>query len=226
LAPENDVCVMVRIEESTTGDHLLAVAREVFDLPPEHAAALAQGARPGEETLVAILPPRPARALLAAAEAWAAEHGAALAFELRSPAEAFSGLPPEEWAHMGYRAPRADPFSSWQRVFVPSLAGIGCLLLDAGLLWLGLGAITEGAMLLGVALGAAAIVGWLWNQRRRYSRSTLPLASFWLMLLAPLVLLFFLMDQIALMDTINGLLALLGLGLVIFGSFLLRLTGD
>jgi hypothetical protein len=217
---------MVRIEESTARDQLVAVAREVFDLPAEHATALGQGARPGEETLVSILPPRPARALLAAAEAWAAEHGAALSFGLRSPGEAFSGLPPEQWAHMGYRTPRADPFSSWKRVFVPSLAGIACLLFDAGVLWLGLGAIAESALLLGVALGAGAIVGWLWNQRRRHSRSPLPLAAFWLMLLAPLALLFVLMDQIALMDTINGMLALLGLGLVGFGAFLLRLTGD
>jgi len=220
------VCIMLRSEESATLDQLLAVAEEVFDLPPEHAAALARGALDGEETMVAILPPRPARALLAAAEDWAAEHGAALSFGLRSPAEAFSGLPPEEWAHMGYRTPRADPFSSWQRAFVPSQAGIACLLLGAGILWLDRGAIAEGAALLGVALGAGAIVGWLWNQRRRYSRSALPLAAFWLMLLAPLALFFFLMDQIALMDSINGLLALLGLGLVIFGSFLLRLTGD
>lgn len=217
------VCVMLRGEQSATRDQLLAVAREVFDLPPEHAAALAQGALDGEETMVACLPPRPARALLRAAEDWAAEHAAALSFRLSTVSDAFSGLPPGELARQGYRAPSADPFAAWKRSFVPSLLGIALLLPGAWLLW-GAGAGRESLLLLAVALLAGGITGWLWQQRRIDSRRPLPLAGFWVMLAAPLALFFGLADQNR--GVLSVILAAAGLMFLAMGAFLLLITGD
>ena len=108
------VCIMLRSEGSATLDQLLAVAEEVFDLPPEHAAALARGALDGEETMVAILPPCPARALLAAAEAWAAEHGAALSFGLTTVSDA-SRPAAGRAGRAGLPHPGVDPFAAWRR---------------------------------------------------------------------------------------------------------------
>ena len=169
------VCVMLRAHDSATFDQLLAVAEEVFDLPPEHAAALAQGAQDGEETMVAIVPPRPARALVVAAEAWAAERGAPLSFRLSPVADAFTGLTSAERAKRSYRAP-ADPFAAWRRSFAPSLLGITLLLPSSWLLWRA-GAAGESLLLLAAALVVGAITGWLWQQRRHDSRRPLPLVG-------------------------------------------------
>ena len=103
------------------------------------AAALARGALDGEETMVAILPPRPARALLAAAEAWAAEHGAALSFGLTTVSDAFSGLPPGD-GRAGLPHPRRGPVCGLAAL-VPTLLGIALLALAAGMLWGGQGTV-------------------------------------------------------------------------------------
>jgi len=221
------VCVMLRGEKSATREQVLAVAEEVFDLPPEHAAALAQGALDGEETMVACLPPRPARALLAAAEEWSAARGAALSFRLSTVADAFSGLPPGEQARRGYLVPRARSFAAWQRSFLPSLLGIGLLLAaDAWLVWSRWDTLIAILALLAVALLAGAICGWLWLQRRTDHRHPLPLAGFWLMLLAPLALFFVLADQDMLSGSLGIALADAGLVLIAMGAFLLLITGS
>lgn len=216
-------CIMLRAEESAAFDQLLALAQEVFDLPPEHAAALAQGALTGEETMIACLPPRPARALLRAAEEWAAARAAPLSFRLSPASDAFSGLTFDERAKRSYRAPR-DPFAAWRRSFVPSLLGLALLPPGAWLQWRA-GAAGASLLLLGMGLSAGLIVGWLWLQRRYDNRRALPLSAFWWMILAPLALFFLIADSMA-GGPLGLALGAAGLILLSMGAFLLLITGD